>query len=72
MTDYKDAHRARAEAQFKKPDPSASDPAKLARDAEEAARDANIERLRQLRLAKEKSAREAIAVNKVRRSLKGR
>lgn len=72
MTNSRDAHRARAEAQFGKPGPGASDPAKAAREAEEAVREANTERLKRLRLAREESAREAIAIIKARRALKKR
>lgn len=74
VTDHKDAHRARAEAQFKKPEAPATEAteAKAQRDAETAAREANTERLKRLRLAKEESTREAIATNKAKRTLKGR
>ncbi len=72
MTNPNDVHRARAEARFKQPDRAPSDPGKAAYDAEAAAREANTERLKRLRLAKEESEREAIAVNKAKRSLRAR
>jgi hypothetical protein len=72
VTDHKDAHRARAEAQFRKADVAPADPAKVARDAEAAARDANTERLKRLRLASEGSAQDAVATNKARRALRRR
>lgn len=70
VTDHKDAYRARAEAQFKKPDTGGAAPGKAAYDAESAAREENTERLKRLRLAREESAREAVAINKARRTLR--
>lgn len=70
MADHKDAHRARAEAQFRKPDASSAGPGKAAYDAEAVAREANTERLKRLRLAREESAKDAVAVNKAKRALK--
>ena len=70
MTDDKDAYKARAEAQFKKPDTGTATPGKAAYDAERATREANTERLKRLRLAREESARDAVAVNKARRTLR--
>ncbi|TDR95029.1 hypothetical protein [Enterovirga rhinocerotis] len=72
MADPKDARRARAEAHFKQPPADTAGPGRSAYDAEAAAREENTERLKRLRLAKEESLREAIAVNKARRGLKTR
>lgn len=72
MTTDQEERRARAEAKFKRVEAQASAgaEAKAEHDAGIAARDANTDRLKGLRLAREKAELDAIETNKARRSIR--